>query len=116
MTCNTIDLLNTLGKKWDATILEEISLNDSINFDKLLSINPKSYPKTLSKTLKDLAEKDLISKELFYEDKVKKSKYKITQKGIELLKAFESFKSINCADKVSTIKPCGECELGPNKT
>ena len=62
MTCSTIDLLNVLGKKWDASILEEINNNKNINFDKLLGLNVNIYPKTLNKALNDLIKRELITK------------------------------------------------------
>lgn len=113
MTCNTVDLLNLLGKKWDATVLEEINKNEGISFDKLLSLNPKIYPKTLNKALKDLIEKELVTKKISYKNNMKRSEYKITQTGKALISAFESFKSVNCGGS-ENIKDCGECKNGPN--
>lgn len=115
MKCDTIELLNVLGKRWDATVLEEINRENGVNFDKLLAINRKIYPKTLNKALKDLIENRLVTKEIFYADKIKRSKYSITQKGRDLLQSFESFKNTNCTNRVSRVKPCGECGLGPNQ-
>lgn len=116
MRCITIDLLNVLGKKWDATLLEQIDLNNGINFDRLLSINLKLYPKTLNKALGDLIKRNLIAKRIYYNGKIKRSEYSMTETGRALLASFESFKKIECAGKVAEIKGCGECELGPNST
>lgn len=115
MVCDRIELLKILGKKWDATILEEIKQGNDISFDKLLSLNAKIYPKTLNKALKDLAGRDLITKEIYYQNKMKRSRYLVTLKGKELLISFEYFKQANCPNKGNHIKNCGECELGPNQ-
>ncbi|MEM0142725.1 MAG: winged helix-turn-helix transcriptional regulator [Candidatus Parvarchaeum sp.] len=113
MACNTIDLLNVLGKKWDATLLEEIAKNEGINFDKLLSLNPKIYPKTLNKALADLIKRELITKKISYNNNMKRSEYKITETGKSLISAFESFKNINCGSSEES-KDCGNCQNGPN--
>ncbi|MCL4362694.1 MAG: helix-turn-helix transcriptional regulator [Candidatus Parvarchaeota archaeon] len=113
MACNTLDLLNVLGKKWDATVLEEITKNDGINFDKLLSLNPKIYPKTLNKALNDLVKRGLITKKVSYNNNMKRSEYSMTETGKSLISAFESFKKVNCNGSES-VKDCGECQNGPN--
>ncbi|MGC8533734.1 MAG: winged helix-turn-helix transcriptional regulator [Candidatus Parvarchaeum sp.] len=113
MTCNTVDLLNLLGKKWDATVLEEINKNEGISFDRLLLLNPKIYPKTLNKALNDLIKRELVTKKIFYNNNMKRSEYSITETGKALISAFESFKSINCGSS-ENIKDCGECKNGPN--
>jgi DNA-binding HxlR family transcriptional regulator len=112
MACNTLALLNVLGKKWDATVLEEITKNDGINFDKLLSLNPKIYPKTLNKALSDLIKRGLITKKVSYNNNMKRSEYRVTETGRSLISAFESFKKINCG--LQEVKNCGECQNGPN--
>ena len=115
MTCSTIDLLNVLGKKWDATILEEIINNEGINFDKLLSLNSKIYPKTLNKALNDLIKTGLITKSVSYSNKMKRSEYKTTNDGKELASIFEAFKNkIKCNGLEEGIKDCRTCEKGPN--
>ena len=114
MARSTIDLLNVLGKKWDASILEEINNNKNINFDKLLSLNSNIYPKTLNKALNDLIKRGLVTKRMYYDKKQKRSEYNVTESGIRLLSEFESFKTANCKGRVAEIKPCGECEQGPN--
>lgn len=114
MTCSTIDLLNILGKKWDATILEEINKNEGINFDKLLSLNSNIYPKTLNKALKDLIKTNLITKNIFYKNKIKRSEYKMTDAGRELISIFESFKNNIKCNNSDGIKDCRTCEKGPN--
>ena len=113
MACNTLDLLNVLGKKWDATVLEEITGNDGINFDKLLSLNPKIYPKTLNKALNDLIKMGLITKKISYNNNMKRSEYNMTETGKSLVSAFESFKNVNCHGS-ENVKSCGECKNGPN--
>ena len=113
MTCSTIDLLNILGKKWDATILEEINKNEGINFDKLLSLNPKIYPKTLSTALNDLIKRGIIKKIISYNNNMKRSEYNMTETGKSLVSAFESFKNVNCHGS-ENVKSCGECKNGPN--
>ena len=115
MACSTIELLNILGKKWDATILEEIKQGNDINFDKLLSLNAKIYPKTLNKALKDLVGIGLITKEIYYQNRMKRSRYLVTLKGKELLISFEYFKQANCLNNGNPVKNCGECELGHNQ-
>ncbi|MCL5107053.1 MAG: winged helix-turn-helix transcriptional regulator [Candidatus Parvarchaeota archaeon] len=112
MACSTIDLLNVLGKKWDATVLEEITKNDGINFDKLLSLNPKIYPKTLNKALGDLIKRGLVTKKISYNNNMKRSEYSMTETGKALVSAFESFKNIECGTEGA--KDCGKCEKGPN--
>ncbi|MCL4373155.1 winged helix-turn-helix transcriptional regulator [Candidatus Parvarchaeota archaeon] len=113
MACNTLDLLNVLGKKWDATVLEEINKNDGVNFDKLLSLNPKIYPKTLSTALNDLIKRGIIKKIISYNNNMKRSEYRMTETGKSLISAFESFKTVNC-NSSENIKECRECENGPN--
>jgi DNA-binding HxlR family transcriptional regulator len=114
MACSTIDLLNILGKKWDATILEEIINNEGINFDKLISLNPKIYPKTLNKALSDLIKAGLITKNLSYSNKMKRSEYKTTESGRELDSIFKSLKdNLKCNGQAGT-KECRTCEKGPN--
>jgi DNA-binding HxlR family transcriptional regulator len=113
MACSTLDLLNILGKKWDATVLEEITKNDGINFDKLLSLNPKIYPKTLNKALNDLIKKELITKKISYNNNLKRSEYSITETGKSLISVFKSFKSVNCPNS-GNVNTCGECKIGPN--
>ncbi len=115
MVCTTIELLNILGKKWNAVILESIYDEKDINFDKLLSINPKIYPKTLNKALKDLLKAELITKEISIQNNIKHSRYALTQKGDNILKQFTEFKRINCTDPSGDSKRCGKCERGPNQ-
>ena len=114
MSCSTINLLNILGKRWDATVLEEIINNEGINFDKLLSLNSKIYPKTLNKALNDLIKAGLITKNLSYENKMKKSSYKTTESGKELVTIFESFKDKIKCNGPEASKDCRICEKGPN--
>ena len=102
-----------LGKKWDATVLEEITKNEGINFDKLLSLNPKIYPKTLNKALNDLVKRGLITKKISYNNNMKRSEYSMTENGKSLISAFESFKNIKCNDS-GEVKECRECKKGPN--
>jgi DNA-binding HxlR family transcriptional regulator len=115
MECKTLNFLNILGKKWDATVLEEIGGEDGINFDKLVSMNPNIYPKTLDKALKDLVNNGLVNKKIFYLNKIKHSQYSITSLGKRLLASFETFKNVNCLDSTNQVKQCGDCESGPNK-
>ncbi len=114
MRCSTIELLNILGKRWDATILEEINDLKKTSFDKLLAINKRIYPKTLSKALKDLVDSGLIKKELIVENKIKHSNYSITDNGIDLLTTFQNFKKMKCGGSKEDFKRCRTCEYGPN--
>ncbi len=112
--CPTFQIFDLIGKEWTIVLLQEISLNGEKGFNFILKRMRKVSPRILSKRLKDLERNNFIERMLVKEG-MKRSIYRLTGKGEELLGIINNIKSL--CEKYSGIKvecaskKCVECEL-----
>ena len=74
--------LNILGDKWTALILQELT-SGPLTFSSLEASLPHISPRTLSQRLTKLESAEIIEKNLYCQHPPR-SKYGMTQKGLEL--------------------------------
>ena len=84
------DILEFLAsRKWMLLILSELYFRPTQRFNELLENMGKVSPKILSKRLKELEGRALVSRKKFNEIPPR-VEYTLTEKGLELVKAFRS--------------------------
>ncbi len=86
-TCPVTRILGPLGKKWALLILRELHSDKPKRFNELIKGMRGISPRTLSKRLKELEEKGLVSRKRFDEIPLR-VEYSLTAKGKELIKCF----------------------------
>jgi DNA-binding HxlR family transcriptional regulator len=111
--CALQDLIDTIGKKWNLLILEEISKQEKLRYSDLLVRFEGISPSTLASSLKKLENKGLVNRKLFKEIPPR-TEYSITKKGknfFHALKPLHEWIEINknpefgcdCKQKTSRI-------------
>lgn len=81
--CPLHGILDTISKKWALMIIAVIGNHGSAGFNELKKYLCNISSKTLSKTLKELEEKNLVSRQVI-DDKPPQVKYHLTVSGWEL--------------------------------
>jgi DNA-binding HxlR family transcriptional regulator len=85
----TLDILEFLAsKKWMLLVLTELHFHGTQRFNELLENMRHVSPKILSKRLKELEERELITRQRFNEIPPR-VEYTLTEKGKELVKSFK---------------------------
>jgi len=86
---NDFNILEFLAsKKWMLVVLTELHFHGTQRFNELLDNMRHVSPKVLSKRLKELEERGLVSKKRFKEIPPR-VEYSLTPKGTELVKSFK---------------------------
>jgi DNA-binding HxlR family transcriptional regulator len=84
-----MDILEFLAsKKWMLMVLTELYFHGTQRFNELLDNMRQISPKILSKRLKELEERELITRARFNEIPPR-VEYSLTEKGRELVKSFK---------------------------
>ena len=84
--CPTEGLIDILSKKWTLCVINAISNHGKLRFKELIEELKVISPKTLSKTLKDLEEIQLVKRTAFNVIPPKVD-YELTAKGVEFREA-----------------------------
>jgi DNA-binding HxlR family transcriptional regulator len=79
-------ILTTISKKWALLIINKLGVSGRLRFTNLMSELEGISPRTLSETLKELQEEQLIERESFSEIPPR-VEYFLTEDGSELRKA-----------------------------
>ena len=83
------DILEFLAsRKWMLLVLAELHFHGTQRFNELLENMRHVSPKILSKRLKELDERGLVTKKRFNEIPPR-VEYSLTEKGVELVKSFK---------------------------
>ena len=105
--CPIFQITGILGKKWTIVLMQEIVLNGEKGFNYILKRMRKISPKILSKRLKELEETGIVEREIGRQMPLR-TRYRLTQKGMELKGIADSLriwnerhydKKIECARK-----------------
>jgi DNA-binding HxlR family transcriptional regulator len=98
------DILEFLAsKKWMLLILSELYFHGTQRFNELLENMVQVSPKILSKRLKELEERSLLTRKRFNEIPPR-VEYTLTEKGVELVKSFKDIGK--WAIKWESVEPC----------
>ena len=84
--CPLGGILTTISKKWALLIINKLGVSGRLRFTELMSELDGISPKTLSDTLKELQEEQLIRRESFSEIPPR-VEYFLTEDGVMLRKA-----------------------------
>lgn len=84
--CPTDGIIDILSKKWTLCVINAISNHGKLRFKELIEELRVISPKTLTKTLKDLEELNLVNRTAF-NNIPPKVEYSLTVKGIEFREA-----------------------------
>ena len=113
--CQTFQLVDLIGKKWTIVLMQEIALNGDKGFNYISKRINKITPKVLSARLKELEEKEIITREIFNKHKIGRKKYKLTERGTKLQSIIESLKVWNMEyskpDLGCIAKNCADCKF-----
>ncbi len=96
MSCSVNNLFNTLSKKWNAPIIEELNRSSSLGFNQLLGKIKLITPKTLSQNLKLLEKQKLLTKSIRSIDPLRVA-YDLTEKGRKCHLIIENIKQLERA-------------------
>ncbi len=82
-TCSLNGIMDILGKKWAIFVLNSIGNHGTVRFNKLYKEMKGVSPSTLSTTLRELADRNIIEKKMFAEVPPR-VEYSLTETGMEL--------------------------------
>lgn len=112
MSCQVIEISNTIGKKWAIPIVEEIALGRFYGFNKFLA-KADITPRILSRQLKELEEAGLVEKRMHAMDNRNVTEYVLTRKGAEFHELISGIKKWNIKwnrmPESCLHTPCTEC-------
>ncbi len=116
MVCEVYTTTNLLGKKWTIALLEAISQNGHLGFNYLAKHVGSITPRVLANRIAELEEQKLIEKKYVHDANFKRSSYRITPKGNELLHILLLVR--NWSIKFNDNLPCerGQCKECPRES
>lgn len=88
MVCKITPVFEILSKKWNLHILKHISDNGKKRFNELLDEIQGINPRILSNRLKDLEDRNILTRKRFNETPPR-CEYDLTDSGRELIMCFE---------------------------
>ncbi len=93
-SCLTLQAADLVGKKWTVSLIQQVSLYGDEGFNSLLRRMKDISPKLLSQRLNELEQLELLEKTVI-NDKVERTSYRLTTKGMELNDILKSLKTWN---------------------
>jgi DNA-binding HxlR family transcriptional regulator len=119
--CGLGGIFSTISKKWSLLIINRLGIRGRLRFNDLMDELAGISPKTLSDTLKELQEENLVGRESFPEVPPR-VEYFLTEEGRGLRQAIvpllEWASQRDSRKAASRAIPCRErpCRLKPGKT
>lgn len=117
--CPVIALSGVLGKKWSFVILDAISFEPEIRFNRLHKALQKASPKILAQRIRQLEQFGLIEKKSARQNGAKQSAFSLTQRGKDIHFALQAFKKWGIAygqvPAECANTNCAACQLQTGK-